>query len=190
MVKPKRHKQPWIDDELKFLISKQKATEKRYLRTKNSKLLNELIQLAEQIETLSATARNTFINGRLDDAITSGQNFWKELKHLGLLPNPKSELHGFSPDDLNIHFSKVCFSEYENSQEISEIIMPASENGFKFHEVTLNDVILAIKHFKSQATGNDGIPQSIIAKSVPAIGPFLVQLFNKSLNTGTRNKNS
>ena len=32
-VKPKRHKQPWIDEELKFLISKQKATEKRYLRT-------------------------------------------------------------------------------------------------------------------------------------------------------------
>ena len=40
--------------------------------------------------------------------------------------------------------------------------MSASDNGFKFHEVTLNGVILAIKHFKSQATGSDGIPQNII----------------------------
>ena len=77
----------------------------------------------QQIETEFTIARNNFIHGRLDDAITTGQDFWKELRHLGLLPHPKSKLHGFSPDDLNIHFSKVSLSDNENSQEIAEIIM-------------------------------------------------------------------
>ena len=89
-VNPKRRKQPWIDENLQFLINKRNATEKRYIRTKSRSLLTELTQLTEKIEILSASARNNFIHDRLDDAITNGQDFWKELKHLGLLPNPKS----------------------------------------------------------------------------------------------------
>ena len=53
-------------------------------------------------------------------------------KTSGLLPHLKSELHGFSPDDLNIHFSKVSLSDNENPQDITEIIMSASDNGFDF----------------------------------------------------------
>ena len=60
--------------------------------------------------------------------------------------------------------------------------MNASNDGFKFSKVTLNEVILAVAHFSSQATGNDGIPHKIIAKSLPTLGPFLVNLFNASLN--------
>ena len=45
-------------------------------------------------------------------------------------------------------------------------------------------MILAVKHFKSQATGTDGIPPKIIAKSLPTLGPLLVKLLNESLING------
>ena len=57
----------------------------------------------------------------------------------------------------------------------------ASDEGFKFKDVILNDVVLAVSHFKSQAIGTDGITHKITAKTLPPVGPFLVKLFNESL---------
>ena len=54
-----------------------------------------------------------------------------------MLPNPKSELLGFSPDELKNHFSKVSFSDTENLLQLSDIITSASDDGFKFYEVSL-----------------------------------------------------
>ena len=42
------------------------------------------------------------------------------------------------------------------------------------------DVVLAISHFSSQARGEDGIPQIVVAKALPIIGEHLVGLFNSS----------
>ena len=64
------------------------------------------------------------------------------------------------------------------------MIDSTSHNGFNFKEVSLNDVILAVAHFSSQATGTDGIPHRVIAQSLPTIGPYLVKLFNESLIGG------
>ena len=141
IVNPKSQKHPWINAEVQFLINKRNATEKRYFRTKNKALLTELIHLNRQVEYHTDTARNSFIYDRLDEAITNGQDFWRELHHLGLLPTPKSDLHGFSPDELNEYFSQVCFTESENLLELSDILMSASDEGFKFREVSISSQI-------------------------------------------------
>ena len=93
----------------------------------------------------------------------------------------KYDLHGFLPNDINAYFASVSTSSSENLAYAEEIIANCSNDGFNFIEVTFNDVILFVKHFSSQATGDDGIPQRIIAKSLPTIGPLLVDLFNDSL---------
>ena len=56
--------------------------------------------------------------------------------------------------------------------------------GFSFHQVSLSNVILAVAHFTSLARGEDEIPQSFVAKALSTIGPFLVSLFNSSLDKG------
>ena len=53
-----------------------------------------------------------------------------------------------------------------------------------FQPVTANDVILAVKHFKSQARNDNGIPHSIVAKALPVITPHLAKLFGISLARG------
>ena len=182
-VKPNK-KPPWITPELQLLIKKRKATEKRYLRTNNPSLVSELIILSDEVEALSEAARNTYFSEHITDALNNNKDIWRELRHLGLLPTPKSDLHGFSPNDINSFFAGVSHSPTENLSDIDDIINNVSDDGFTFSEVSLNDVILAVAHFKSEATGDDGIPHNVVAKSLPTIGPFLVRLFNESLKKG------
>ena len=65
---------PWIDDRLQFLKTKRKSIERRYLNSKNTSLLNELLLLTEEIEILSETAHNDFIRTRLDKAIDNNRD--------------------------------------------------------------------------------------------------------------------
>ena len=67
-INPKKSKHPWIDDKLKFLICKRKSIERRYLNSKDSSLLSELLQLTEVVESLAEIAHNTFIRARIDEA--------------------------------------------------------------------------------------------------------------------------
>ena len=120
--KNKKKKYPWIDPELSLLINKRKATERRYLRSKNPLLAIELLKLTEEIESSSKTAHNVFLHNRLEETLDNNQDIWREMRNLGLLPSPKNELHGFSPNDINAYFAGVSFSPTENLDDISELI--------------------------------------------------------------------
>ena len=101
-----------------------------------------------------------------------------------MLSKPNEHLHGFTPGELNTHFAGVSVSHSEHEADLDEILNDASDESFTFREVTFTDVILAVAHFSSQAKGEDGIPQNVIAKSLPIIGNHLAILFNSSLSSG------
>ena len=183
-ILPRKGKAPWVGVELQQLYKKRDATYRRYRRTQNVKYLEDFIVLRGEAECRTTEARTNYYYNKLSDALHSN-NIWKELRGLGLLPRSKDELNGFSPDDLNRHFASVSISPHENPSLHINIINSADESGFAFKPVTLNDVIISISHFSSQAMGVDGIPQSVITKSIPVIGEYLVALFNSSLRSGT-----
>ena len=85
------------------------------------------------------------------------------MRYLDYYQAPKKIFTAFL-NELNSHFAGVSFSQSENLRDVEELIATATDDGFKFHEVTLNDVILAVAHFKYQAMGADSIPQKVIAK--------------------------
>ena len=66
--------------------------------------------------------------------------------------------------------------------DLDGILTEASDDGFTFREVTFSYVVGAVAHFSSQAKGKGGIPQSVIAKSLPVIGHHLATLVNFSLS--------
>ena len=168
--KPRKTKDPWINPELQLLIQKSKASERLYIRSKDAILLTGLITLSEDIAVLTENARSSFLHEKLNDALNNKQYNWREMRHLGLIPTPRSDLHGFTPEELNAHFAGVSRSDVEDLDGIANLITSSSEDGFRFTTIILNDVILAVKHFNSQATGVDGIPQKVIAKSL-LLGP-------------------
>ena len=129
-------------------------------------------------------ARSEYLESRISEALQSKKNIWKELRSLQLLPATKDDLHGSTPDELNSHFASVSVSQDESEEEMKNAVSSAAEGGFFFKEVTLADVVLAVSHFSSQAVGEDGIPQSVIAKSLPITGPILTAIINESLSSG------
>ena len=106
------------------------------------------------------------------------------MRNLGLIPKASDALHGFLPDELNSFFSNISISTSEDPVVSSNIIVNAPPKGFVFKSVSVNEEILAVSHFKSQAKGDDDIPQSVIAKALPTIAPYLTKLFNASLLKG------
>ena len=73
------------------------------------------------------------------------KNFWKKMRKLGLLPTTDA-LHGFSPEELYTHFSSISVSSLEEPTVSYNTISTASPDGFSFHPVTVNDIILAVVH--------------------------------------------
>ena len=127
-----------------------------------------------------------FIQNKIFDALCSGKNIWRELRSLGRIPQTRAreELHGFSPEELNSHLASVSVSSSECEDDLHAILSTASDKGFTFSKVNYPDVVLGVAHFSSHAKGEDGIPQSVIAKAFPVIGHYLVNIFNGSLSSG------
>ena len=96
---------------------------------------------------------------------------------IGQIQHPKTE-------KIKIYITSRDLRPVENLNHVNDLINTASDEGFNFSEVSLIGAILAIAHFKSQAMGDHDIPDRVIAKSLPTIGPFLVKIFNESLTTG------
>ena len=102
------------------------------------------------------------------------------MKTLGLIPKASDALHGFLPDELNSHFSKISISSNEDPLESINIVNNAPPDGFVFTRVSKNDVILAVSHFNSQAKGDYDIPPSVVVKTLPSIASHLFKLLNAS----------
>lgn len=182
-LKIKKGNYPWIDDNIKFLRRRRDATYRRYKRTNDSLLLDQYLHLRKQTDELTEKARTDYIHNKLY-SITNSAALWKELRNLGLIPKPKDDLHGFSLRDLNVHFTSISVSDSESQEQRDHIIQDAPLEGFKFRDITLLELKNAISHFSSQAIGVDGVPQSVIAKALPAIGSHILKIFNTSLSTG------
>ena len=173
---------PWISSEIGLLMSKRDATHNKYLRTGYRPTLDKFLRLCESVEMQADAARCAFMHTKIIEVIGENKNVWKEL--CNLLFSRRAELHGFTTQEMNSYFASISISLNEEYSYAHNIRNSASINGFSFKPVTVNDIILAVSHFKSQAKGEDGIPQSTIAKELPSIAPQLVRLFNESIVQG------
>ena len=171
-VTPKKEA-PWID-----------TTHRCYNRTGRADILDVFIYLCDEVERRTETARSSYLENNINDAFDNNKNIWNEFKHLDLLPGSDEALHGFPPDELNKHFAGVSVSPEERVEIAAVIINAADENDFAFKPGSLADVHAAVKHFTSQASGEDGILQSVVAKALPVIGNRLEALFNASFARG------
>ena len=182
--KPKKSKPPWVDAEIRLLMLERGALQRKYDKTASRVILDKLLEQASLVEERTERTRCAFMHEKISDALEDNKNFGKEMRRLGLLRTVDDALHGFSPDELNNHFSSISVSPHEDPIESFNIASSSSTEGFSFRPVTANDVILAVAHFKSQARGEDGIPHSIVAKALPVLAPHLAKLFNVSLSRG------
>ena len=109
-VNPKKRLSPWINTQLKLLISERNATSRRYQRTGYRHLLNKFLALAAEVEEKSEVARSAYMQNRISNALDTNKNCWLEMRNLGLIPEVSDTLRGFSPEKLQVYFSNISFS--------------------------------------------------------------------------------
>ena len=56
------------------------------------------------------------MHNRICTALNENKNFWKEMFNLRLIPKPNDALHGFLPDELNVHFSNISITSNEDPE--------------------------------------------------------------------------
>ena len=140
---------PWVDGNLKELYNRRDAVRRRYKRTRDNALRVESQSLATEAKQRTEKAREQFLQNRLFDALENNKDIWGELRRLGIIKKANEQLHGFTPDELNMHFAGVSVSPTEPEADLDEILSEASDSGFTFREVTFSDVVLAVAHFSS-----------------------------------------
>ena len=184
-VRPRKRQSPWVNVNINLLRRKYDAALRRYKRTRDLGFLDDFLRLRKEACEATASERARFITDKLTETMDCNGNFWMEMRNLGLLPKATGDFHGFSVDELNSHFAQVSCSPSENAKDALQLLDSSSTDGFTFSPVSFTDVVLAVTHFATQARGEDGIPQSVIAKSLPTIGHLLVKIFNTSLASNT-----
>ena len=70
-----KNKDPWINSKLKLLRQNRRATERRYIISRNVALLTEPIR---QLDYFTENPRSSFLHNRLNDALTNQQDVWRE----------------------------------------------------------------------------------------------------------------
>ena len=85
-MKPQKNNYPWLNTELRLLKSKRDATNRRYHRTGSQYILNEFLVLANTYEEQFKLARCAYMHNRICGTLDANNNFWKEMKNLGLIP--------------------------------------------------------------------------------------------------------
>ena len=112
--------------------------------------------ISETVEMRTDVARCAYMHAKIEEAIRENKNVWKELRQLGILSFFRSELHGFTTEEINSYFSSISICPNEEYSNSHNLINSASTNRFSFKPVTIQ---IAGKR-------RDGILQSIIAKAL------------------------
>ncbi|KAG7196749.1 hypothetical protein KM043_000050, partial [Ampulex compressa] len=182
---PKKKYAPWFGPELRRLVDERDALHRRYKRTGREDVLREFLKLGNEVDVRIEQERTNFLQDHLSSALENGKNIWREMRNLGLLPGAREDgLHGFGLEELNDHFAGVSVSTMEDVDGGMGGVDGAGEEGFTFKPVSVEDVILAVSHFSSQACGVDGIPHGVVAKALPVIAEHLRSIFNSSFARG------
>ena len=129
-------------------------------------LLQDFIDLAKEVKELSENARCANMHNHVRNALDSRKKILERNVELRIDPSQSCFTWLYDRGLWQV-------SSAENSAEAPIRIATASPEGFCLSEVTENDVILEVSHFKTQAKVEDGIPQRVIAKALPVITPYL-----------------
>ena len=199
----KRPFAPWIDENLKALMSERNKIQKQLKNDRHNALLSETYKsLKKQVKTLLNQSKFQYHNNKLDENKGNTAAIWDVLRQI--MPSTKKS----SPiveDDINLKckadsfnnfFVNVGKETYEKSQrnveDLSDEIQLNPDNDmqkydkFRPQPIDSETIILEIKHMKNTSScGSDGIPLRFIKESLPVIIPFLTCILNTSIVTGT-----
>lgn len=178
---------PWLNPNLKLLMSLRDKAKSRFRRTKR-------IQDWNYYKTLRNLTTTTF---RLEkrayfDFVTRTKDnkaLWRQLGALGIGGGRKCQIpnHLSDPDNINDFFTNVCTPISNNAQlDLIQFYKAnrTSDSVFSLGTVDEFSVYSIIMNIKTSASAIDGITAAMLKLCCPAVVPYITHIINVSLTLG------
>lgn len=179
---------PWMNREIRRLISKRNKARKRHSKNKTEENYERFRQLRNKTKQAIRNAKIRYYHSILNKAST--KDIWKGIRSLGISSksnNIDSQDFPVTANELNAHYSSV--SSVDNPQVIERTIdeylnkkEPENEK-FHFKYVHANEIRKAVLSITSKAVGIDRISVAFLKLVLDWLLPAIEHIFNFCLQS-------
>ncbi|XP_043477547.1 uncharacterized protein LOC122508333 [Leptopilina heterotoma] len=178
---------PWMNGNIRDMLKQRENAFRAWKRSGSEICRSKFKTLRNSVKFSVRKAHDEYNAGRLNSIHDSGK-LWKELRHIGLVKDKKDDVPlTFNVNILNNYFLSISGNSSFNITPsfISDLLIDCDfdENLFYFVDVCSSMLLKALNSIKSDAQGFDGVSNSAIMKFIPALFPYVLDLFNMSLQT-------
>jgi len=189
----RRPSDPWFDQECRTAKRQTRLLERRARDTDPSDV--DAYSASNSAWTAQRRAylalrrrkRETYWQDKIEAERARPQQLWRSIDVIlgrGRVPPPDTisaaEFHRFFDDKV----AAVRSSTADAPSPTFTTVPPGCQLS-QFRQLTVDDVITAVRLLPDKQSTSDPIPTRLLKDSVDILAPFLVELFNRSLSTGT-----
>ena len=182
----RRSSDPWFDQECRQSKRAVRRLE-RSARLRGTPEANDAwYTKRREYRGLLRRKRQQFWQAKIDAEKSTPRQLWQSIDTLlgrGRVPPPDDidavRFHGYFDD-------KVAGVRHATADAPTPSFLPTSVAAFSdFQSVTVDDVVTAVRALPDKSCALDPLPTSWLKVVVDVIAPFLAELFNRSLSSGT-----
>lgn len=180
-ISKKRQPCPWVNVDIKKLMSDRDIVYKRYVRTKDPVVWESYRLLRNRIKRLIRDERNRYFQNNFQ-SYKSNKDLWKLLKTEGAGKIPKQMSDPVvNLDDLNNFFCGINnevnngLIDYYSNARVGNV-----HHSFKFSEISQDVIYRALMDISSNAVGYDGVQIKFLRLIFNEIRHVLCHIFNYS----------
>ncbi|XP_051167606.1 uncharacterized protein LOC127285557 [Leptopilina boulardi] len=180
---------PWMNDDIRDMIRQRDSVFRAWKRVGTDSLRNKFKTLRNIVKFSIRKARDEYNAGRLR-LITDSGRLWSELRRIGLAKRKMDDSPlNFDVNLINDYFISVCGNSSFNIKPLflSNFFCDDEfdDTLFFFEDICPSMLMKALRSIKTEAQGYDGLSISAVMKAMPVLFPYVLDLFNLSLQTST-----
>ena len=193
---------PWIDQDLKNIISEKNSLQLRLKNDRSNHILgNQFKEKKKNVEKLLDTAKRSHFKEKFNKSKGNGRATWKTAgEMIPGLKNKKQMSFNDPPkkaEEFNIFFASIGEAAFKQSQEGAQNNgyhygsgnnangnLPTISHLFRPQPIDVNTVVLVFKDLNdTNAFGSDGIPLRYLRDALPVLMFYIVIIINMSIVT-------
>ena len=198
----RRNSPPWVDGEVKRLLSKKDSCRKKAKKLSCLKLWEKFRNLRRKAKSLLKVKRMQYFQSLPSMLKSNSKKFWSIFKATSKnssIPSKMTWTHqdlivqtAENPVDIANLLNRYFYSVFNHDDPNDEDSIPISSEDHSTLLETISDITLTEAEVcsvlrtinENKATGPDKIPAVLLKNSATNISPSLCDLFNKSLSSG------
>lgn len=166
-------KNSWFNNNIMKAMIERDLAYNIWKTDKNFTNYSQFKRLRNKVTHLINEAKSNYVTSRVDSSVSS-KDLWNKLKQLNISNKSKPDVKfPNSNAEINNYFTSNFTQDLSHPP-----ILPRNNEGFRFSEVNVNDIINAINSVKSNAVGMDDIPIRFIKLILPEIIHKITFIFN------------